>query len=39
MTKKTPITTFCITGELEKFKRIDAIVEIHTKQTLDLLVE
>ena len=31
MTKKTPTTTFCITGALEKFKRIDAIVEIHTK--------
>ena len=31
MTKKTPITTFCITGALEKFKRIDAIVEIHNK--------
>ena len=31
MTKKTQITTFCITGALEKFKRIDAIVEIHNK--------
>ena len=31
MTKKTPITTFCITGALEKFKRIDAIVKIHNK--------
>ena len=31
MTKKTPITTFCITGALEKYKRIDAIVEIHNK--------
>ena len=31
MTKKTTITTFCITGALEKFKRIDAIVEIHNK--------
>ena len=31
MTKKTPTTTFCITGALEKFKRIDAIVEIHNK--------
>ena len=31
MTKKTPMTTFCITGALEKFKRIDAIVEIHNK--------
>ena len=31
MTKKTPTTTFCITGALEKYKRIDAIVEIHTK--------
>jgi len=39
MTKKTPMTTFCITGALEKFKRIDAIVEIHNKQMLDLLVE
>ena len=27
MTKKVQTTTFCITGELEKFKRIDAIVE------------
>ena len=31
MTKKTPTTTFCITGALEKFKRIDAIVKIHNK--------
>ena len=31
MTKKTPTTTFCITGALEKFKSIDAIVEIHNK--------
>ena len=31
MTKKTPTTMFCITGALEKFKRIDAIVEIHNK--------
>ena len=31
MTKKVQTTTFCITGELEKFKRIDAIVEIHTR--------
>ena len=31
MTKKTPMTTFCITGALDKFKRIDAIVEIHNK--------
>ena len=31
MTKKTSTTTFCITGALEKFKRIDAIVEIHNK--------
>jgi NAD-dependent DNA ligase len=31
MTKKTPTTTFCITGALEKYKRIDAIVEIHNK--------
>ena len=31
MTKKTQIATFCITGALEKFKRIDAIVEIHNK--------
>ena len=31
MAKKTPTTTFCITGALEKYKRIDAIVEIHNK--------
>ena len=31
MTKKVQTTTFCITGELEKFKRIDAIVEIHNR--------
>ena len=31
ITKKTPTTTFCITGALEKYKRIDAIVEIHNK--------
>ena len=31
MTKKMPTTTFCITGALENFKRIDAIVEIHNK--------
>ena len=31
MTKKTSPTTFCITGALERFKRIDAIVEIHNK--------
>ena len=31
MTKKTPTATFCITGALEKYKRIDAIVEIHNK--------
>ena len=31
MTKKTPTTKFCITGALEKFKRIDAIVAIHNK--------
>ena len=31
MTKKTPMATFCITGALEKYKRIDAIVEIHNK--------
>ncbi len=31
MTKKVQRTTFCITGELEKFKRIDAIVEIHNR--------
>ena len=31
MTKKTPRATFCITGALEKYKRIDAIVEIHNK--------
>ena len=26
MTKKIPTATFCITGALEKYKRIDAIV-------------
>ena len=31
MTKKTPTTTFCITGALEKYNRIDAIVKIHNK--------
>ena len=31
MTKKIPMTTLCITGALEKVKRIDAIVEIHNK--------
>ena len=31
MTKKTPTTTFCITGALQGFKRIDAIVMIHNK--------
>ena len=31
MTKKLPTTTFCITGALEGFKRIDAIVMIHNK--------
>ena len=31
MTKKTPTATFCITGALEKYKRIDAIDEIHNK--------
>tara|TARA_B100000780_G_C20757176_1_gene300764 strand:- start:165 stop:455 length:291 start_codon:yes stop_codon:yes gene_type:complete len=31
MKKEIPTTTFCITGALEKFKRIDAIVEIHNK--------
>ena len=31
MTKKTAVATFCITGALEKYKRIDAIVEIHNK--------
>ena len=31
MTKKTPAATFCITGKLEKYKRIDSIVEIHNK--------
>ena len=31
MTKKTPAATFCITGALEKYKRIDAIVEIYNK--------
>lgn len=29
MKNKQP--TFCITGALEKYKRIDAIVEIHNK--------
>ena len=31
MTKKTAVATFCITGALEQYKRIDAIVEIHNK--------
>ena len=31
MTKKVQTTTFCITLNLEKYKRIDAIVEIHNK--------
>ena len=31
MSKKIPTATFCITGALEKYKRIDAIVEIHNK--------
>ena len=31
MTKKVQTATFCITGELEKFKRIDAIVIIHNR--------
>ena len=29
--KKKPLATFCITGALEKYKRVDAIVEIHNK--------
>ena len=29
--KKTPQVSFCITGALEKMKRIDAIVLIHNK--------
>ena len=31
MKNKQPTPTFCITGALEKYKRIDAIVEIHNK--------
>ena len=31
MKKKETTATFCITGALEKYKRIDAIVEIHNK--------
>ena len=29
--KNKPIATFCITGALDKYKRVDAIVEIHNK--------
>ena len=31
MKNKRPTATFCITGALEKYKRVDAIVEIHNK--------
>ena len=31
MKNKETTPTFCITGALEKYKRIDAIVEIHNK--------
>ena len=31
MENKLSKPTFCITGVLEKYKRIDAIVEIHNK--------
>ena len=31
MKKKQPTATFCITGTLENYKRVDAIVEIHNK--------
>ena len=31
MKNKQPTATFCITGALEKYKRVDAIVEIHNK--------
>jgi NAD-dependent DNA ligase len=31
MKNKQAIATFCITGALEKYKRVDAIVEIHNK--------
>ena len=31
MSKKTPKVSFCITGALEKMKRVDAIVLLHTK--------
>ena len=29
--KKKPMATFCITGTLDKYNRVDAIVAIHTK--------
>ena len=35
MTKKTPITTFCITGALEKYKG-DVLLKYTTKQMQDL---
>ena len=31
MRDKQPTATFCITGALKKYKRVDAIVEIHNK--------
>ena len=31
MKNKQPTATFCITGALKKYKRVDAIVEIHNK--------
>ena len=31
MKNKQPTARFCITGALEKYKRVDAIVEIHNK--------
>ena len=31
MKNKQATATFCITGALEKYKRVDAIVEIHNK--------
>jgi len=31
MSKKTPKVSVCITGALEKMKRVDAIVLLHTK--------
>ena len=31
MKNKQPTATFCITGALEKYKRVDVIVEIHNK--------